>query len=628
MKKGLILLYFFILPIIILVNGCSKDDISNIQLVEDSIKRNYLVGEEIEIDEIKVKVTLKNEEENIYTLTKDMFAIGKIDNTKLGEQILNIAVEYKNNKINFSTSVNFSLPIEVTNIINDIDSLPNSTALNFNHESTIIDIEKKYLSLSNIHQNYISNYDLYLEKKIYFENYKNNILNYEFLNHRHSLISSLERTYNSLNEEDYLEQSWVEINNLYEVCIDEINSNINYNKVDDIFMQCKKDIFAINNIEQLNFEDLKQDKINSLRLYRIMLNEEDYDNNSLIAINIILDKSISNISNSKNLMELNNNFNSCMTQLDNIFTINQKNEIALNELKQNKIKQINNYYIYLNINNYSENNKILLKDALNSAIVKISDGTSENQVEIIIDELIEYCESVPTRDEEYELLLNSKKKEYQNTIIALYENINLYEYSSQNKLQISNLVDTYKSKINDCIIVENIETYYNEFIKNINLIPTLDEQALLCLPEKKANAIKKIEDYIFSLNSNEYEIDNWTNILSIYNETKYEIDNNVTIETSNITLDNLVNNAIKSIDNILTIQEEYEANLNEKRASALETINSYYMSLSSDDFESGTWNLVKERINNVKNKINILNDINGISKLVSDTIKSIDLAKK
>ena len=64
-KKGLILLYFFILPIIILVNGCSKDDISNIQLVEDSIKRNYLVGEEIEIDEIKVKVTLKNEEENI-----------------------------------------------------------------------------------------------------------------------------------------------------------------------------------------------------------------------------------------------------------------------------------------------------------------------------------------------------------------------------------------------------------------------------------------------------------------------------------------------------------------------------------------------------------------------------------
>ena len=117
MKKKLVIFLSLFILMCSFVSGCSSNNIKKIEIIEDSIKRNYIVGEEVSVNNFELKVTYNNEKEEYYYITDEKVKLNEIDNSIVGEQKLHITFNYNNTDVNLQLLINFELPNDVKNIL-------------------------------------------------------------------------------------------------------------------------------------------------------------------------------------------------------------------------------------------------------------------------------------------------------------------------------------------------------------------------------------------------------------------------------------------------------------------------------------------------------------------------------
>ena len=81
--------FFYIVFFALFLFGCSKENKIQYDLVQESINREYIVGENIEIKELEIKV-----KDKIVSIDENNFEISNIDNTIVGTQKLDVEVNY------------------------------------------------------------------------------------------------------------------------------------------------------------------------------------------------------------------------------------------------------------------------------------------------------------------------------------------------------------------------------------------------------------------------------------------------------------------------------------------------------------------------------------------------------
>ena len=158
--------FIYIVFFALFLYGCSNENKVQFDLDKETLDSEYIVGENIQIKELKIKVNNSD-----VIISENDFELGNVDNTLVGEQNMDIKVNYKGVNKTFKVNVIFDIPAEVKELKSKIDCLPEKNELNFSHYGVLQIIENSYSSLSDFYKSYVDNYDIYLESKIYLDNF-------------------------------------------------------------------------------------------------------------------------------------------------------------------------------------------------------------------------------------------------------------------------------------------------------------------------------------------------------------------------------------------------------------------------------------------------------------------------
>lgn len=539
---------------VLLVGGCSNNDTLQVEIIETSLQKEYVVSETLDINDFEMKVKINNEEET-YLITNDMIDLTNIDSTKPGEQKLIINFDYLDNNISVSTFVNFVLPNEVIEINNLIEELPNDIALS--DEIVIKEIEQKYSNLNSFYKNYLANYSKFLDAKLNLDTLKGELITVEIMNERYILKLSLNKFYNSLNKEDYIEESWNNITNLYNNAIESLMYDANYKDIEKIYSNCKNDILEVTSITQEHFENMKKENINNFEKYYKTLKIENYSSVNWQNINDTFNKYIKYMEDTYSIEEINQVYSNGISALSSILTIQEEKAIEHNNIINKKLTDLYYSYVTIDINSYNDNNKQLIEKMYYEAFDDIKNAVNESEMSEIISNYKAQVRQLLTLEQERIILLNKDKKIGKQELANFYKSLNIAQYDSNNRTYINKIINEAYNQIELANSNNEILNIINDAKANIDTLSTLDEQALDYLSTIINDAQIVIEKYLESLNQEEYSSENWNIILAIADTYKNEIKNMINIlSTSSDDVNKKIDNFKEEISHVLKISEE------------------------------------------------------------------------
>jgi len=626
-KKSFTIIFGVTIFMLFSLWGCSSNSIRKVEVLDNSIKTNYLVGEEIDIDDFSIKLTYKNNKEEIYNIKEEMVSLSDIDNSIIGNQDMNVYIDYYGMKIELMLKITFDLPQEVTNVINLIDELPSEEDIDFAFEKEINEIERKYSLLNDYYKSYVSNYDEYLVSKEKLNLLKNEFITPEFINKRLILKINLDNLLNSLNENDYSEDEWINILRIYDNSLSKLYLNENYLNIDLIYNIAVNDIKNVRTIEDEEIELLKDVKINTLIEYRKNLLNERYSSNNQIVLDTIVSNFKDSLANVYTIRDIENLYSEYVIELDKIQTLDEEEVSYLNYVKENKIDLVTQILIELNLNAYSDANRVLIVNYYNDCIAKIRLSVSLEKADDEIKIFKYNISKIKTVAEENKDLLKKTVTEAISTIETYSKTINIYEYDTQNRINIENAINSTIEKIENSQNIKEIELMVNELLIYLDEVPTMEEQAIVALPNRIDSAKNELDIILKTLNQDLYSSVNWDKIVNIINNAKLYFEENITIYTSNIVIESEINSIKNEINKFKTIDEENEELLAKIKEDSIKQLDEYYNSLNSNDFNSDVFYLVIDRIEDSKSLVNKLEEVSKIEKLVLDTIEAIENAK-
>lgn len=620
-KKHLIFSMVFIM-LLTFFAGCSKNKISNIEIIEESIKLDYYLGENIDINELELKVTLKDNSEHIYVIDKEMINFDNVDNTITGKQNLNISVNYNNEILDFVVEVNFDKKDEVKQVIELINNLPSIDELNLSNQKQLNSIDEKISLLSEFDKKYIDNIETFNESKQFLTKLKETIFTVEVLNNRFVNKNSLTNFFKSLKMSNYTSLAWEEVVKIYDKAIEEIDDDENYNIVEFIVERAKKDILNIKTNTQIAFENYKNKKINDLYSYRNLLDKNNYSILRWNEINNIIEETKEKIMTADNEQTVAYLYNNSINLIDDVLINAEEEVINLENLINTKITELYFYLVEVNQDEYSVTNKNQINEKYNKYVNFIKEETEEVNMNSYIKEFKEYLATVKTIEEEaYEYFI-LEKENTRNFINNQFTLINIYSYSSYN---VNLINETYTSSL-ECIEkatdIYQLQQIKINFVEVIRGLSTMEEEAQKNLVFRKDKFYSMIIDFIKTYDEKDYSKENFEKINEIKEKMVDYIDK-ITISDADVTINNFLNKNMKLIEEILTIDEEFEVLLINTRDTAKQKLQKFKNSLNPLNYVETKWNSITSRINYVINSIDELNNIDDINNLVNETINSI-----
>lgn len=472
MKKKLVLFLSLFILMCSFVSGCSNN-IKKIEIIEDSIKRNYIVGEDVDVNNFEIKVIYNNKKEELYYISEGNIKVDNIDNTKLGEQNLNVNFSYNSVDVNLQLVVNFDLPSVVKELINRIDELPNIDDLTFEYEDTIASIKDSYASLSDFYKNYVTNYDKLNSSDLYLRNLRNTYITEEFIEYRSNVKLSLAKYYSTLNKSDYYDNEWIMIGNIYNYGVSSLMNDSNYEIIDNIYASTISNMRNVNTAYMVLISNTKSEYINKLYSYRNSLDDSLYSDDNIYKLNLILNNGINLINNSFSEDDIVKNYNLVINEFNQVYTIELENE----KLRETKVKEniyeLNVYYINLDVSKYSDQNKNKIREKYLSTVNKINSALNEEDMKNYISYFKNYINLLYTIDEENIILLRKYKNNTISNMNDILRSINLYNYSTSNRNLIEKEFDNSLVNIELASSIEEIDNIVYKFSNFINEIPKL-----------------------------------------------------------------------------------------------------------------------------------------------------------
>lgn len=472
MKKKLVLFLSLFILMGSFVSGCSNN-IKKIEIIEDSIKRNYIVGEDVDVNNFEIKVIYNNKKEELYYISEGNIKVDNIDNTKLGEQNLNVNFSYNSVDVNLQLVVNFDLPSVVKELINRIDELPNIDDLTFEYEDTIASIKDSYASLSDFYKNYVTNYDKLNSSDLYLKKLRSTYITEEFIEYRSNVKLSLAKYYSTLNKSDYYDNEWIMIGNIYNYGVSSLMNDSNYEIIDNIYASTISNMRNVNTAYMVLISNTKSEYINKLYDYRNSLDNSLYSDDNIYKLNLILNNGINLINNSFNEVDIVKNYNLVINEFNQVYTVELENE----KLRETKVKEniyeLNVYYINLDVSKYSDQNKNKIREKYLSTVNKINSALNEEDMKNYISYFKNYINLLYTIDEENIILIRKYKDNTISNMNDILRSINLYNYSTSNRNLIEKEFDNSLVNIELATSIEEIDNIVYKFSNFINEIPKL-----------------------------------------------------------------------------------------------------------------------------------------------------------
>lgn len=625
-KRTLIFSLLFFL--IVSFCGCSNNTISKVEVMDKAIKTNYIIGEEFQITDFALKITFTNNHEKIYNITQNMVTYGNVNNMITDIQNINLTVNYKGMEIDFILSVKYDLPQEVTLLNQLIENLLEVKDLSFKDEEAINLINKNYSNLEKIYIPYIEGYEAFLRVKDELDALKNKYITPDFINKRFILKTNLDNFFNSLNKNDYSNENWATLLNIYDVSISALYLDENHDKVDLIVTDAINSMKKVTTLAQDKLSKLKAEKINEIIQILFTYDASLYSYNNYFSLNNVVEEFIKGIDGIKSIDELLYSYTHAIHRLNNVETIEQEKISSLSYTKNIVLNSLNEYFTNLNLSLYTSQNQSIISKLYDYYSNSIENAGSEDAAK---EEFIRFkydVSCVKTHEQQQKERLI---KVIDITIASLkefYSNINMYQYDTTNRYLIEAKVNEVINKLAHQSNETEVYNLKNEAIEYINNIPTMVEQAVLLLPTRINQAREKLDNYLNSFNKTLYSKENWSLIIDITNNYKEYLQNNVTIYTSNMEINNIVERYRDEVALIKTIEEEFAILLEETKITAISELESYFSSFSENDFLPKVYDFCKEKINESIHRIENEKDISNISKILNETISLINDIKK
>lgn len=461
--------------------GCSKSDIKDITLDETSFAREYVVLEDVMIDEIKIIVVLRNNEKKEYTLRDTSFSYEKIDNSEVGIKKFILKVNYKNVNYSFNTSITFINKEEVITIINKIDELCDRDFA-FSNKMYIDEIDNMYNELDDKYKKYVQNYNEFEQYVNEYNSIRNTYITDEILSQRIISINNLENYVNTLDSSNYSMESWDSILLILDTAKNEILNDNNYNLIDTIVANTVNSLKSVLTLEEENLLMYKESKNEQLESYVESKNMTLYSEENYSKFNQILSECLVKINNANNENGVNSIYSECYQELLNVKTIEEEKTIALNNLRKSKEYEARQQYLNIDIRLYDDEGINALNEKLNACISSIYNSIAEEEMDEYIEKFKRQIKRVLTIKEKQELTL---KQNIENALLELedyYNEINIYSYDSTNRAIIDSGYEETKEKIENSSYYEDLNEYINEYMIMVEGLLTMQEQyAMLTL---------------------------------------------------------------------------------------------------------------------------------------------------
>lgn len=253
------------------------------------------------------------------------------------------------------------------------------------------------------------------------------------------------------------------------------------------------------------------------------------------AIGTIIAEATISINQAANEEEINTLVANAKDAIDQIPTI-------LDETKAANVTILNEY---VNINDYSETNKLIVQNIIAQAIVDITSATSSESVMTVVETAKGKIDEILTSLQEYKL--------YQINNLNSY--VNLSNYNSENVAQITTIINNATTSINNSSTTSEVDNVVSTAKANIDAIPTQVE----LLAKAKEDAIMELETYVKTLTTNSYEI---IEVNKLKNSAIVKINNSDTPAKVTISLSEGKNECSIYINNLHSAKERLVAYLN------------------------------------------------------------------
>ena len=304
------------------------------------------------------------------------------------------------------------------------------------------------------------------EEKIKFDDLKN------------AAIINLADYFNNINLDLYSSSNKSLIRgkyNEYFILLKNTNNEDAINNIIIAFENSIKDIMTISQEYKIELDNSKMVAINNINVFYDNLYVYDYDSSNRLLIEEIIDDAINNIENELEVKNIQLIEEKLYFDIDKIPTMHEQAISNLPSRIERAVNLLEDYYISLNKNNYSEMNWNNIYHIVNEGKEyfknNITVTTTDSQVNKMIDDIVMDINEILTVEEEYSILLEKTKKETINEINEYYEdNINNY-----NEEQISLITNRINCVIEDIKKLNNIENVIKLKNDTISAIESLNE---------------------------------------------------------------------------------------------------------------------------------------------------------
>ena len=194
-----------------------------------------------------------------------------------------------------------------------------------------------------------------------------------------------------------------------------------------------------------------------------------------------------------------------------------QSEPSLEEVKQEAIDYLNSS---VNLDDYSEANQRVLQAILDEYTERITNATSKDEVEFLLDSALTEIKGVQTLLDEY--------KERAKEGLNAYKSPSLYR--DEEKAELSSILANAFSRIDACNDTDSIDYIVATTKQQIDALKTAAEYEVEELASEKRLAKTTIETYIGLVELNRYTDENVAKIQQLAMQARSDVDNATSIE--------------------------------------------------------------------------------------------------
>lgn len=352
-----------------------------------------------------------------------------------------------------------------TNEWNQILSIINLEIENINNINTLEELNKYSLS---------SYYDKILSIKT-----KEKIDDELVEKERQIIYSKIDEIALNYHEEDYNKSDWDLINSFIKMYKHEIaiEKNIDIVKVFDLNRLIKdlNGVYTKAEYILIELNTAKEKKINQINACINSYNENDYNEANWTFINKLIEDSTKLVSSYDNTTDVNNyDIDSLIDELDKVLTIAEINAIELDSIKEDLNNRLAVIILDYPQANYYDNEFEGIIDLIEKEYLIIDSYTTKEAASIHdFNVLKNKLNLIKTKAEIIEEDLNERKNEVINEIENLASNYNEDDYRIEQWQEIILLINNAKNIINSYTLIEEVDEYSLDFLKNeLDLIKT------------------------------------------------------------------------------------------------------------------------------------------------------------